>query len=240
MTPVSPARWQRSGGDWYLPRGARLGQVFERDARVGENGDVRRGACFHQRDFSSGIATIHKAKVSKLRAVPLMSKAMAVLRWPPKSPHSLIVCHQSDGQTMDNSVMRLSILSRPSDERISGAGSCLRAIAGNIIDQSPIEVAFEQVDETGFWVGGQHYEVDCIIFSTGFEVGTSHKSRAGFTLRGRNGVTLDEHWADGVRTMHGIHIHGFPNYFYIGGLEQAARTANFAHTLTEASGLLPV
>ena len=93
----------------------------------------------------------------------------------------------------------------------------------------------EAVDETGFWVGDQHYEVDCIIFSTGFEVGTSHRSRAGFSLRGRNGVTLDEHWADGVRTMHGIHIHGFPNYFYIGGLEQSARTANFAHTLTEHS-----
>ena len=90
----------------------------------------------------------------------------------------------------------------------------------------------ERIDETGFWIGDTHYEVDCIIFSTGFEVGTSHKSRAGFALRGRDGKTLDEHWSDGVRTMHGIHIHGFPNYFYIGGLEQAGRTANFAHMLT--------
>ena len=90
----------------------------------------------------------------------------------------------------------------------------------------------ERVDETGFWVGDTHYEVDCIVFSTGFEVGTSHKSRAGFALRGRGGKTLDEHWSDGFRSMHGIHIHGFPNYFYIGGLEQAGRTANFAHMLT--------
>ena len=90
----------------------------------------------------------------------------------------------------------------------------------------------ERVDETGFWVGDTHYDVDCIVFSTGFEVGTSHKSRAGFALRGRGGKTLDEHWADGFRSMHGIHIHGFPNYFYIGGLEQAGRTANFAHMLT--------
>jgi cyclohexanone monooxygenase len=96
-------------------------------------------------------------------------------------------------------------------------------------------LGMERVDETGFWVGDTHYEVDCIIFSTGFEVGTSHQSRAGFALRGRGGITLDEHWKDGVRTMHGIHIHGFPNYFYIGGLEQAARTANFAHTLTNHS-----
>jgi cyclohexanone monooxygenase len=96
-------------------------------------------------------------------------------------------------------------------------------------------VGMERVDETGFWVGDTHYEVDCIVFSTGFEVGTSHNSRAGFTLRGRDGITLDEHWSDGVRTMHGIHVHGFPNYFYIGGLEQQARTANFAHTLTNHS-----
>jgi cyclohexanone monooxygenase len=93
----------------------------------------------------------------------------------------------------------------------------------------------ERLDETGFWVGDTHYDVDCIIFSTGFEVGTSHNSRAGFSLRGRDGITLDEHWKDGIRTMHGIHIHGFPNYFYIGGLEQAARTANFAHSLTNHS-----
>ena len=93
----------------------------------------------------------------------------------------------------------------------------------------------ERVDETGFWVGDQHYAVDCIVFSTGFEVGTSHQSRTGFTIRGRNGITLDEHWSDGIRTMHGIHVHGFPNYFYIGGLEQTARTANFAHSLTNHS-----
>ncbi len=96
----------------------------------------------------------------------------------------------------------------------------------------------ERVDETGFWVGDTHYEVDCIVFSTGFEVGTSHQSRTGFSLRGRGGKTLDEHWSDGVRTMHGIHIHGFPNYFHIGGLEQAARTANFAHSLTNHSTYL--
>jgi cation diffusion facilitator CzcD-associated flavoprotein CzcO len=93
----------------------------------------------------------------------------------------------------------------------------------------------ERVDQTGFWVGDTHYEVDCIVFSTGFEVGTSHQSRAGFALRGRGGKTLDEHWSDGIRTMHGIHVHGFPNYFYIGGIEQGARTANFAHTLTNHS-----
>jgi len=52
-------------------------------------------------DLGRGIATIHKTKGSKLRAVPLTSKAIAILKRQPKSPHSLIVFQRSDGQTMD-------------------------------------------------------------------------------------------------------------------------------------------
>ncbi|MCS5734507.1 flavin-containing monooxygenase [Herbiconiux daphne] len=96
----------------------------------------------------------------------------------------------------------------------------------------------ERIDETGLWVNGEHYEVDCIIFSTGFEVGTGFAAKNGFAVRGRGGVTLDEHWADGFRSLHGIHVNGFPNYFYVGGLEQAGRTANFAHMISEQAAYL--
>lgn len=96
----------------------------------------------------------------------------------------------------------------------------------------------EKIDETGIWVGGKHYEVDCIVFSTGFEVGTSFKSRNGFDIKGRDGITLDENWEKGFKSMHGMHINNFPNYFYIGGLQQAGLTANFAHMLTVQSSHL--
>lgn len=96
----------------------------------------------------------------------------------------------------------------------------------------------ERIDATGFWVAGKHYDVDCIIFSTGFEVGTGFAARNGFTVHGRGGVTLDEHWEKGFRSLHGIHVHGFPNYFYIGGLEQAGRTANFSHMISEQAAYL--
>jgi integrase/recombinase XerD len=52
-------------------------------------------------DLGRGVATIHKTKGSKLRAVPLTPKAVTILKRQPKSPHSLIVFHRSDGQTMD-------------------------------------------------------------------------------------------------------------------------------------------
>jgi cation diffusion facilitator CzcD-associated flavoprotein CzcO len=90
----------------------------------------------------------------------------------------------------------------------------------------------ERVDETGLWVGGQHYEVDCIIFATGFEVGTSYTRRAGFEVYGRGGKSLSEHWANGLRTLHGFYSAGFPNCFHM-GVNQSTLTPNFPHLLDE-------
>jgi cation diffusion facilitator CzcD-associated flavoprotein CzcO len=63
---------------------------------------------------------------------------------------------------------------------------------------------------------GRAYEVDCLIFATGFEVGTSFARRAGYDIVGAGGLTLSKHWADGFRTMHGLVSHGFPNCFFLG------------------------
>jgi cyclohexanone monooxygenase len=63
---------------------------------------------------------------------------------------------------------------------------------------------------------GREYEVDCLIFATGFEVGTSFTRRAGYDIVGVGGRTLSDHWARGFRTMHGLASHGFPNCFFLG------------------------
>jgi cation diffusion facilitator CzcD-associated flavoprotein CzcO len=90
----------------------------------------------------------------------------------------------------------------------------------------------ERIDETGLWMDGVHYEVDCIIFATGFEVGTSYTRRAGFEIVGRDGLTLSDHWANGLRTLHGAMSHGFPNCFHM-GVNQSTLTPNFPHLLGE-------
>jgi cyclohexanone monooxygenase len=90
----------------------------------------------------------------------------------------------------------------------------------------------DQVTETGLVVGGVHYEVDCIIFATGFEVGTSYTRRAGFEVVGRGGLTLSDHWAGGLKTLHGAMSHGFPNCFHM-GVNQSTLTPNFPHLLAE-------
>jgi cyclohexanone monooxygenase len=90
----------------------------------------------------------------------------------------------------------------------------------------------DRVTETGVVFDGVEYAVDCIIFATGFEVGTAYTRRAEFEIYGRDGRTLTAHWADGPRTLHGYYSHGFPNCFHLGILQNAV-TSNFGHMLYE-------
>jgi cation diffusion facilitator CzcD-associated flavoprotein CzcO len=92
----------------------------------------------------------------------------------------------------------------------------------------------DEIAEKGLVFDGVTYEVDCIIFATGFEVGTAYTRRAGFEIHGRDGKTLTEHWTKGLRTLHGFYAHGFPNCFHM-GVSQNGFTANFPHMLDEQS-----
>ena len=90
----------------------------------------------------------------------------------------------------------------------------------------------ERVTETSVIANGQEYPVDCLVFATGFEVGTDYVRRSGYELYGRDGVTLTDKWKDGAETFQGFHSRGFPNCFFMGTL-QSAFTANFPHALNE-------
>jgi cyclohexanone monooxygenase len=92
----------------------------------------------------------------------------------------------------------------------------------------------ERLTERGIVANGTLYEVDCIIYATGFEVGTAYTRRAGCEIVGRGGRTLTEKWATGVRTLHGMHTRGFPNCFVVSSA-QGAFTANYPHALDESS-----
>jgi cyclohexanone monooxygenase len=91
----------------------------------------------------------------------------------------------------------------------------------------------ERITERGIVVGGQEIEVDCIVWATGFEVGTDFVSRSGFDPVGRGGVRLSDHWSDGMRTMHGIHVHGFPNLFIVQLTQGSNHIANVPHNMSE-------
>ena len=78
------------------------------------------------------------------------------------------------------------------------------------------------------------YKVDCLVFATGFEVGTGYTRRAGYEVIGRDNVTLSQKWADQMSSLHGFYTRGFPNCFFM-GLTQGTLTPNFTHMLTEQS-----
>ena len=92
----------------------------------------------------------------------------------------------------------------------------------------------DRIDETGVWVGDDHYELDLLIYASGFEVGTPFEQRAGFDAVGRDGLTLSDKWADGMLSLHGIHVHGFPNLFIVGPTQGANLISNVPHNLVEA------
>ena len=93
----------------------------------------------------------------------------------------------------------------------------------------------ERITENGVVVAGREYRLDCIIYASGFEVGTEYRRRSGFDMSGRGGVRLSDYWAAGMRTKHGIHVHGFPNAFFVQPTQGANLISNVPHNLTEAA-----
>jgi cation diffusion facilitator CzcD-associated flavoprotein CzcO len=90
----------------------------------------------------------------------------------------------------------------------------------------------ERVTETGVVINGKEYKVDCLIFATGFEVGTTYTRRAGYDIIGKHGQKLSEKWENGLRTLHGLQTNGFPNCFFL-GFTQSAITVNVPQSLNE-------
>ncbi|MEZ5381545.1 MAG: NAD(P)/FAD-dependent oxidoreductase [Microthrixaceae bacterium] len=90
----------------------------------------------------------------------------------------------------------------------------------------------EAIDATGVWVAGEHYELDCIVFASGFQVNLAHT--ASYETIGRSGVTLSERWADGMESLQGTYVAGFPNLFIIGLAQAANLVSNITHNLNES------
>ena len=90
----------------------------------------------------------------------------------------------------------------------------------------------ERINATSVFANGKEYKVDCLIYATGFEVGTTFSHRANLELYGRDGLTLTDKWKDGASTLHGMHVNGFPNAFIIGNT-QSGFSVNFPHMIDE-------
>lgn len=80
----------------------------------------------------------------------------------------------------------------------------------------------ERLTEKGFIADGVEYEIDCLIFASGYEVSSDLDRRWGIdVIEGRNGVSLYDHWRDGYSTLHGLMTRGFPNMYFTGYVQSA-------------------
>lgn len=82
-----------------------------------------------------------------------------------------------------------------------------------------------QITPEGPVFDGHSYKLDLLIYATGFEV---QKTGTYNQIIGKNGVDLNDKYADGIRTVFGIHSHGYPNMFIMGGYQ-----ASYQFNLTE-------
>jgi cation diffusion facilitator CzcD-associated flavoprotein CzcO len=89
-----------------------------------------------------------------------------------------------------------------------------------------------RITEKTLVVGDTEYEVDCIVFATGFAVGRSGVLSGRLPVHGRDSVPLLAHWRGGPKTLHGFYSNGFPNLFLLGSLQNAT-SVNFVHILEE-------
>jgi cation diffusion facilitator CzcD-associated flavoprotein CzcO len=87
----------------------------------------------------------------------------------------------------------------------------------------------ERITERGPVVGGRQYEVDCMIYGTGFEAEvTPLQRRVGHDIVGRGGTSLAEKWADGAASLFGMMSRGFPNMFVMPAPgQQSVVTVNY-------------
>jgi cation diffusion facilitator CzcD-associated flavoprotein CzcO len=91
----------------------------------------------------------------------------------------------------------------------------------------------ERITEDAVVVGDTEYEVDCVIFATGFAAGVSGILSGQLPVYGRGGVNLLQSWTTGgVKTLHGFTTGGFPNLFQLGPLQNAS-AVNYVHILDE-------
>ncbi|GAA4756471.1 flavin-containing monooxygenase [Actinomycetospora chibensis] len=88
------------------------------------------------------------------------------------------------------------------------------------VNRSPIEA----ITPAGVRTADGEYEVDSIVYATGFDAMTGTLFKLGIT--GRDGLTLAEKWAEGPRTYLGIATHDFPNLFMITGPQSPSVLSN--------------
>lgn len=118
----------------------------------------------------------------------------------------------------------------PTDHPLGTKRICIADAYYEIYNQSNVslvdirETPIEKVGPDGIETSDGLHELDMIIFATGFDALTG--ALLEIDIRGRDGASLAEVWADGPRTYLGVASHGFPNLFMITGPQSPSVFSN--------------
>jgi len=82
-----------------------------------------------------------------------------------------------------------------------------------------------EISEAGPVFDDKHYDVDLLIYATGFEV---QQTGIYNNIVGKDEINLADKYSEGIRTLLGIHSAGYPNLFIMGGYQ-----ASFQFNLTD-------
>ena len=90
----------------------------------------------------------------------------------------------------------------------------------------------ERITPHGIVANGVEYEVDCIVYATGFEnrVAGQVARKAGIRVLGTGGANLADRWSP-PRTYFAAHVRDFPNLFFITYTAGGPMTANVTHSI---------
>ena len=84
----------------------------------------------------------------------------------------------------------------------------------------------ERLTDTGLVAQGREYEVDCIVFATGFEALSLFHRTGQFSVIGAGGASLEDKWKNRFSSLHGVFTHGFPNLAFVGQIRDGAGSFN--------------
>ena len=96
-----------------------------------------------------------------------------------------------------------------------------------LIDVS--ETPIERFTRTGIQTTDRHYELDLIVYATGFDAITGAYDR--IDIRGVGGTKLADKWSDGPSTLVGVLANGFPNLFMVAGPQSVSGSTNFPRAI---------
>jgi cation diffusion facilitator CzcD-associated flavoprotein CzcO len=100
----------------------------------------------------------------------------------------------------------------------------------------------ERMTPEGVMFDGKLFEVDCIIFATGFDFFSLTYETGEYTVTGVGGRSLRDKWSQKFSTLHGMLTHGFPNMALVGHMRDGGGTTNsnfpFHHQATHVAALI--